>query len=237
MALSHNPKIVTNGLVLCLDAANPKSYSGSGTTWKDLSGNGNNGTLVNGVGYNSGNGGSLSFDGSNDSSDFGNILQLGTESITYCFWYKMNSTTQIDFASLISKTDNGATAYRQALGFRSNGNFYIILRGQSNTSYDLNPTNPKLDTNWHYLVWVINRTSSYFLYQDTALLGSLSISAISGQNFQLNRPLRIGSYNSLSNDPILFFNGNIAQVSIYNKALTAQEVKQNYNALKGRFNL
>ena len=66
MALSHSPSIVTNGLVLCLDAANSKSYPGSGTTWTDLSGRGNNGTLVNGVGYNSGNLGSLVFDGVDD---------------------------------------------------------------------------------------------------------------------------------------------------------------------------
>jgi hypothetical protein len=54
MALSHSPKIITDGLVLCLDAGNPKSYPGSGTTWTDLSGNGNNGSLENGVGYNGG---------------------------------------------------------------------------------------------------------------------------------------------------------------------------------------
>jgi hypothetical protein len=66
MGLSHSPSIITQNLVLCLDAANPKSYPGSGTTWTDLSGNGNTGTLVNGVGYNSGNLGSLSFDGVND---------------------------------------------------------------------------------------------------------------------------------------------------------------------------
>jgi len=60
MALAHSPRIVTDGLVLCLDAGNAKSYPGSGTTWTDLSGNGNNGTLVNGVGYNGGSGGSLS---------------------------------------------------------------------------------------------------------------------------------------------------------------------------------
>ena len=66
MGLAHSPRIVTDSLVLCLDAANTKSYGGSGTTWTDLSGNGNDFTLVNGVGYDSGNNGSLSFDGSND---------------------------------------------------------------------------------------------------------------------------------------------------------------------------
>ena len=66
MSLSHLPKIVTNGLVLCLDASDIKSYPKSGTTWFDRSGNGNNGTLVNGVGYSSGNGGVLAFDGVDD---------------------------------------------------------------------------------------------------------------------------------------------------------------------------
>ena len=69
MALSHSPKIVTDGLVLCLDAGDRKSYSGSGTTWTDRSGEGNNGTLVNGPTFDSGNGGSIYFDGGNDDCD------------------------------------------------------------------------------------------------------------------------------------------------------------------------
>ena len=72
MAYSNGPKIVTDGLVLCLDAANSKSYPGTGTAWNDLSGNGNNGTLINGVGYNSNNGVSLVFDGVNDYANISN---------------------------------------------------------------------------------------------------------------------------------------------------------------------
>ena len=70
MSLSHSPKIVTNGLVLCLDAADQKSYPGTGTTWFDRSGNGNNGTLIGGVGYNSTNAGIIVFDGINDNVSF-----------------------------------------------------------------------------------------------------------------------------------------------------------------------
>jgi len=237
MGVNYNTSIVTDGLVLCLDAANKRSYPGSGTTWFDLSGNGNNGTLVNGVGFNGNNGGSLVFDGVDDTSDFGNILQLGVESRTYSCWYKMNSTSQTDFASLISKTDNSSTQYRQALGFSSVGNFRIVLRDQSNVNYDMDTTNPKIDTNWHYLVWVLDRSSNQLLYQDTTLLNSRDISAINNQNFQLNRPLRVGSYNNTTNSPILFFNGSIAQVSIYNRALTPQEIRQNFNATRSRYGI
>ena len=72
MALSHSPRIVTDGLVLCLDASDPQSYSGSGNTWSDRSGNGSNGTLTNGPTFDSDNKGSLVFDGVNDYINFGN---------------------------------------------------------------------------------------------------------------------------------------------------------------------
>ena len=73
MGLSHSPRIVTDGLVLCLDAANSRSYPKTGTTWTDRSTSGNNGTLTNGPTFDTNNGGSIVFDGSNDSvvtSDF-----------------------------------------------------------------------------------------------------------------------------------------------------------------------
>ena len=73
MAYRNGPKIVTDGLVLCLDAAIGKSYPGSGTTWYDLSGNGNNGTIVNAT-FNSSNNGTIYLDGTDDYVNFGNIL-------------------------------------------------------------------------------------------------------------------------------------------------------------------
>jgi hypothetical protein len=63
MALAHSPSVITTNLGLCLDAANPRSWPGSGTAWNDVSGNARNGTLVNGTAYNSSNGGSFVFDG------------------------------------------------------------------------------------------------------------------------------------------------------------------------------
>lgn len=91
MGLTHSPKIVTNGLVLALDAANNKSYPGSGVTWYDLSGNGNNGTLTNGPTFNVGNLGSIVFDGTNDYVSFNNSgtstsFDFGTGDMTFTFW-------------------------------------------------------------------------------------------------------------------------------------------------------
>ena len=90
MALSHSPKIVTDGLVLCLDAGDGKSYGGSGTTWTDRSVNSNNGTLTNGPTFDSSNGGSIVFDGSNDYTSFS---ATKTAECTFAVWAKSNETS------------------------------------------------------------------------------------------------------------------------------------------------
>ena len=89
MALSHSPSIITDSLILCLDAANTKSYPGSGATWTDLSGNGNNVTLTNGPTYSSVDGGSIVFDGTNDYADFF-APNLGTTT-TVEMWVKLGA--------------------------------------------------------------------------------------------------------------------------------------------------
>jgi hypothetical protein len=95
MGIAYNPRTITDGLVLCLDAANPKSYPGSGTIWTDLSGNGNNGTLVNGVGYNSGNLGSLVFDGVDD------VINLSSSSSI------QNLTTNFTISTIVRTNVSG----------------------------------------------------------------------------------------------------------------------------------
>ena len=104
MSLNHSPKIVTDGLVLCLDAANRKSYPGSGTTWFDRSGRGNHGTLVNGAAYSSSYTGSIVLDGLNDRVE-GNISSstfLGPHSIS-CWFYRRS---QKQWAGLFSNNVN-----------------------------------------------------------------------------------------------------------------------------------
>jgi hypothetical protein len=90
MGVYAGPEINESGLVLCLDAGNTKSYPGSGTTWTDLSGNGNTGTLVNGPTYSSANGGSIVFDGSNDyiQTNFNYSLTSSNTEFTCAAWYK-----------------------------------------------------------------------------------------------------------------------------------------------------
>jgi hypothetical protein len=89
MAFGNGPKIVTNGLVLSLDAADRNSYSGTGTAWNDLSGNGNNGSFVNSPTFSGSNGGSLNFNGSSNYTTFGDILDFGVNSATIISWINL----------------------------------------------------------------------------------------------------------------------------------------------------
>jgi hypothetical protein len=97
MAFFHSPRIVTDGLVLALDAANSLSYPGSGTTWTDLSGKGNNGTLVNGPTFSPTNGGSIVFDGTNDYISFPNNPNLDSQAITMESWSNPGEVFQNGF--------------------------------------------------------------------------------------------------------------------------------------------
>ena len=124
MALSHGPSpIITNGLVLCLDAADRNSYPGSGTTWTDLSGRGNNGTLQNGVGYSGDNGGSLSFDGVDDYVSIGTSgFPFGNSAGTLSCWARTN-TTAAGFRWIVSY-GNASPSQSRFLGI--NGTTYYF---------------------------------------------------------------------------------------------------------------
>jgi len=208
-----SPKIVTNGLVLYLDAGQSTSYNG-GTTWTDLSGRGNNGTLVNGVGYNGSNGGSLSFDGVNDYVNCGNP-SISVGKITVSAWVKI-STLNIT----------------QHIVDSSSNSWHLAVLGTNrpylwNDSTYHQSSQVLLSNTWYMLTGVQSSTSDIYVN------GVLSQSISDNRNVTTNN-VNIGRWQS---NGLRLFNGNIAQVSIYNRALTAEEIQQNFQALKGRFNI
>ena len=233
MTLQHSPRIITDGLVLCLDAANKRSYPGSGTVWTDLAGS-NNGTLTNGPTFSSANRGSIVFDGSNDYVNLPNAAStISTFNITVGCWIKQASIhTSNTFTSIKSIVQVGTAE------IGSNSCFYLHLRnsqiyfryqGGSNIAQVSPGINQDIN-NWHYYVGVSDNTSISF-YRDGIFLGSalysFSFTSLANNNIDL---CKTGGYSN-------YFNGNLAQVSIYNRALTPAEIQQNYNALKGRYNL
>ena len=223
--LAHSPSIVTNGLVLCLDAANVKSYPGSGTTWTDLSGRGNNGTLVNGVGYSGSNLGSLSFDGVNDTVNFGDVLDIGLSNWTVSTWIK--SSTK-HFGRIVAKNNLGSDGWWIGVSPAGSFNIGIDTVWSPSSVYDYDTKG------WINLVGVWNRSSFAVIYANTVNLGNIvDISSKSSRNLQTSFNLRVSSRDAGGG----YFNGNIAQASIYNRALTPQEIQQNFNATRSRFSI
>ena len=109
MATKYSPKIITNGLVLSLDAANNKSYPRSGTTWTDLSGNNNTGTLTNGPTFNAGNQGSIVFDGVDDYiSGGGSIIPVGTGDYYIESWINRTTVPSNISVTIVCGLDNNS---------------------------------------------------------------------------------------------------------------------------------
>jgi hypothetical protein len=230
MGLSHSPSIITQNLSLCLDAANPKSYPGSGTIWTDLSGNGNNGTLVNGVGYSGDNLGSLVFDGVDDYVDLGQSSSLfyPTEGLTVSTWIRTSVTDKWII-------DNSRLSTQQGWGLNcgSAGPAFFLVNGIANS---VDSGFSIATGNWLHLVGTWIPSVSLLMYVNGVQVGSNTTSIPASIN--LPDPIYntdIGRKGAGNGTPRDYWNGNIAQVSIYNRALTAAEIQQNYNALKSRF--
>ena len=221
-------------MVLNLDAGNTASYPGTGTTWTDLSGNGYNGTLTDGPTYSSSNGGNIVFDGTNDVASFGNILNIGLSSWTMSCWVKFNSVSGL--AGIIGKTSYRGYVGRYSINLEG-GNLLAFF--QPDINYIITtPVAPYLDNKFHNLVMTINRTSMAYFYVDGISVGTpLNVSSTSNINLNTSTDnFYIGSYgNGDGQSPLYFLNGNVSQASIYNRALTAAEVLQNYNTLRPRF--
>ena len=223
MAVGYNPKIVTDGLVLCLDAGNTKSYPGSGTSWSDLSGQGNTGTLTNGPTYSSDNGGSLVFDGSND--------------------YVQKSSATLDLSSgvtmeMIFKSTDMNSRAQGFMQFNAGGyyvNFYTPGNGKlrwetwvpvftAGGAYYI-PTALSNNT-WYHAVGTYTNGSSVLYINGASVASASQTAGTYPSSFTAN--IRVGEYAG-------YMSGNIAIAKMYNRALSASEIQQNFNALKGRY--
>ena len=227
MGLAHSPRIVTDGLVLALDAGNTKSYSGSGTTWTDLSGNGNNGTLTNGPTYSSDNGGAIVFDGSNDYVSSINLSSYTNLTIEMWIYEGRDipnlsagpggDAGQGDILTYNGTGSGGSFTFsdnQNGVKFRTDGNF--------NAGRQVTLSSVPAQNQWYRFCYIKN--------------GSLWIDETEYTNFSGSEntygTLDIGRSRTDINQ---FLNGKVSNVRVYNRALTAAEVQQNYNALKGRY--
>lgn len=232
----RGPNIVKEGLVLYLDAASGTSYSpyNSGTTWRDISGNNNNGTLTNGPVYNTANGGSFVFDGVDDFVSLSNsssLTQAGSTEFTVELWARK---AQSDKDLLIGAQDQ-AVLKGWFLQWYSDGIVYFGVRNGGSNNY--NRVSLSYTSNFVNLVGIFDGSQStdatknkiYINGTQQTLITTPQLSSVPTNLVQLTIG-RVVNFNG-------FTTANISVTKIYNRALSAEEVLQNYNSTKGRFGL
>ncbi len=240
MGVSGGPDMIQNGLVLSLDAADRNSYSGSGTTWRDLSGNNNNGTLTNGPTFNSANGGTIIFDGVDDRisvSDF----NYGRTGCTIASWVKYNATTTGYKEGIVSKWQTGAGIINefilgssQGVEGTAPGNPYFYIFNTNNQSVGIADTSTIMVVGtWYHVLGTFDGLNVR-IYLNGQYRGISTNSTSSTIKTVASQPIALASFGSTFQ-----YNTNchISLAQIYNRALTSSEVLQNYNAQKSRFNL
>ena len=230
----YGPKIVTNGLVLALDAADKNSYSGTGTTWTDVSGNNNTGTLTNGPTFSQANGGAIVFDGTDDYVNVANASSLNpSNGISVSVWVKFTSTINNTRQMMVEKHTTNSSGWWFA---GENNKIVWLVMGTSGGEKMIDLTNNTsiISGTIYNIVGTYDGTSSTpKLYVNGRDDGGTIAGGGSGLSSSSN-PLIIGKQHNWGNGPssITTFN-----TSLYNRALTATEVLQNYNATKSRFGL
>lgn len=258
MAIGYNPSIVTSNLILYLDAGNPRSYPGTGTNWYDASGEDNNGTVANGPIYTTGTSGYFTFDGVDDYGQIpksSGFFDINTNSLyadtgyawTVGVWFSfpvspVGTRTGNQSFSLLGKSGGIATAatWTLFLGSATDTTYgqyapyklATTIRGAV-TVISVDSLNTGLFNN-AVVTWNGSTGRAYLNGSD---MGALTVGAAAAQNgyyFSLGTTANAGSGAAASSHQ---YEGKISQVSVYNVALTAGQVLQNYNALRGRYGL
>ena len=231
--LGGGVNIVKDGLVLYLDGSNTKSYVSGSTTWNDLTPNLNNGTLINGPTFNSGNGGSIVFDGTNELVQGSGISNI--TAFTISIWFKMTGP---------GSTGGVTNTYYNSLFGINSGNRRILVATSTNVSitegrilaqmggsnYFSDATSLTVTNSWNNVVYTFSSNVAT-IYINGIIQTTQSNSSVTFPDANIY----LGAYNN----PITAYamKGNISQSSIYNRSLSSSEVLQNYNATKSRFGL
>jgi hypothetical protein len=218
------PQIVQDGLQLYLSAGDPGSYPGSGTTWQDLSANSYSTTLVNGVGYSSSAGGTLTFDGANDYVDVGQSLAY--QSFSVGAWFR---STSGGIKMILSKEVAAGNPWNYRIWL--NGGTIVADMSQVTTQSSLlSPLGTYNNGGWHNVMFTRD-DSTWYLYvngqQVNTKADTYTGSVTNSQNVWIGRSAYLGGSYAYS--------GDISEVMIYGRVLSASEVLQNFEATRTRF--
>jgi hypothetical protein len=224
--------IVTENLVLCVDAANLKSYPRTGNVWYDNSGLANNGTLANSPTFTASSLGEISLNGTTQYAAFGNKFNY-TNDITLCSWVYLTSYAAASGHRTIMTKAEGGAYYLSVQTSAGGGNAYLSWQGYIGGAYRILTGTTPVSLNRWYFVTATYDGSNFKLYLNGTLDGTL---AYSGNLTTTTQPFCIGVNPNVSTYSD-YFAGKIAHASVYDRALTFIEISQNYNATRTRFGI
>jgi hypothetical protein len=223
MSLHHSPRIVTDGLVLCFDAANTKSYPGTGTTWTNLIGLPN--VTLTSTSFTNNAIGGISFTSSSSLASFSSAGLSLSNGFTVSVWIKHTGT----LPRAVGSVQRYFTIPSEAVVLRFENN--NILRGyvfdNTGTIRSISVSNQIFSGNYYNCVYSYDGTT-FKLYNNNVEIGNLSVSVT------LRTPSGTANLPSGGSE---WFEGDMHLTHFYNRALTPQEIQQNFNALRGRFGL
>ena len=226
MGFFDGPTIVTNGLVLSLDAADKNSYPGSGTVWSDLSGNNITGSLTNTPTFSSANGGNFGFV-TDDFVRMENNTALDTQTPTVEVWVKTNATNQNGFWFEKGEVNTQYSLFQEGATIIWRQNLATLSSQTITTANYINTSN------WAQIVGTFTSGN-----RRTYVNGALATSDAQTGFIATNAGgMSIGVYGGFNGLRGYYYNGSIASVKVYNRALSATEITQNYEAQKSRFGL
>jgi hypothetical protein len=221
ITITRELSVITAGLQLYLDAGRPASYSGSGTTWNDLSGNGRNGTLTNGPTYSATNGGSIVFDGTDDFVQCSGSVTA--TAATFVAWIRRNGS-QGTYDGILSSRGTSVTGMQ----FYSSDQLGYVWNNAVNT-YTWNSGLTVPDLTWCMIaVSVTSTAATAYLCQSSGITSATN--TVSHTSTTID-DIKIGQEEFGGR----FFTGNIAIAQLYNTALSVEQVSENFAADRARF--
>ena len=221
MAVNYNSKIVTDGLVLCLDAANRKSYPGSGTTWIDLSGRGNNGAIANSPIFSAN---SFTFNGTTQEVDCGNATNLQITVGSIGAWFAADAT---------NSGYNGIITKQLAWGLFVQDNLLVTYDWGNAVGRSTSRTVG--NNSWNHVMMTFTETVGTPSNNARIYLNGNLVLTTTVKHFDHTVTVQIGEGNAT---PLgQFFGGKISAAYVYNRVLTEAEIRQNFNALRGRYGI
>ena len=233
MAITRGPNIVRDRLVLCLDAKDPNSYSGSGSTWYDLSGDGHNGTLTNSPAYTSS--GYFDLDGTDDYIPIPQFDFTSTHSLEW--WFNTdNLTGGGGYAGSMLCWGNAPS---ERVYLKTDGSITVYIHDSSSGAIFTTSNFSVTAGVWINIVVTFDWLSKNVkFYQNGVLKDTISFSSLGSWNYTgASNPYDYIDFGRNVNNNDIFFDGKVASIKIYKRILNLTEVLSNYNSMKSRFGL